>query len=93
MQLLFQGFCPSERIDMQEAYGIFEWPKTPVGNRSILPCPYNTESFASRDCSFTNQKGIETAWGPIDVTKCKYKEMRSKQLFLLTQVNKFSIDF
>ncbi len=84
----FEGSCASEKIGTLEAYGIFEWPATPVGDRSVLACPYDTDSFASRDCRYTNQTESGSVWGPTEVTQCKYKDMRSKGLFLLAQVRK-----
>lgn len=83
----FIEFCESENVGTPEAYGIFVWPDTPVGNRSTLPCPYNPESFASRECLYAKRTESGNVWGPIDVTKCQYNDVRSKDLFLLAQVS------
>ncbi|CAB4018009.1 adhesion G- coupled receptor G7-like [Paramuricea clavata] len=84
-EVSFNEFCESEKVGTPEAFGIFVWPETPVENRSTLPCPYNPESFASRECLYANPTESGNVWGPIDVTKCKYNDVRSKDLFLLAQ--------
>ncbi|XP_028418860.1 adhesion G protein-coupled receptor E1-like [Dendronephthya gigantea] len=79
------GPCPSETVGTVDSYGIFSWPETPVGTRSSLACPYNNESFAIRECLYTNKTNSGNAWGPTVATDCNFQDVRSKDLFLLAQ--------
>lgn len=83
---LIKGPCPSEKIGSPEAYGVFNWPQTSVGSHSRLACPYNHRSFARRECLYATETKIKSVWGPIVLTKCDYREKRSKEIFLLVQV-------
>ncbi|XP_028393491.1 adhesion G-protein coupled receptor G6-like [Dendronephthya gigantea] len=76
--------CPSEEVGSPEAYGVFKWPKTSVGSRSTLACPYNNESSASRECLYAPETSV---WGSIVLNECNYREKRSKDIFLLVQKN------
>ncbi|XP_028411938.1 adhesion G-protein coupled receptor G6-like [Dendronephthya gigantea] len=80
-----QGSCSRDVDGSPEAYGIFLWPETPTGNISTVACPYNNESFASRECFYTNKKGGESVWGPTVATKCIFKNERSKDIFRLSE--------
>ncbi|XP_028411932.1 adhesion G-protein coupled receptor G6-like [Dendronephthya gigantea] len=85
VNFLSKSFCPGEEVGSPDAYGIFQWPETPVGNVTTLACPYNNQSIASRDCFSTSETESGGSWGAIVVTKCKYKDSRSKDLFILSQ--------
>ena len=83
-----KGSCPNNTIGTLEAYGVFKWPETPVGNIYKLPCPYNNESVAKRECLYTNQTNSGSIWDRIMATDCRFRDGRSKDLFLLMQVNR-----
>ncbi|CAB3977978.1 neurogenic locus notch homolog 1-like [Paramuricea clavata] len=77
-------YCPSEKVGTRQAYGIFEWPKTPVGHN--YTCPHNNKFSTSRECRYTNQTDTGGFWGPIVVEQCESgPDTRSKDLFLLAQ--------
>ena len=82
-----EGYCPSETVGIFKAFGIFNWSKTLVGINSTLSCPHNKESIASRKCLRTNLTESGGIWGPIFVDRCHYRDVRSKELFLLAQVH------
>lgn len=81
------AFCPNEITDAVETYGIFHWPKTLVGETSLFPCPYNNQSFATRECQPAGPKKSEGIWGPILLEQCRDGEGRYGGLFHLAKVN------
>ena len=83
----WKGSCASEKVGTEAAYGIFEWPQTSIGDRSTLPCPYNPDSSASRECLYANQiGGGGGVWAQSDVEQCNYRNKNSKILFDLAHV-------
>ncbi|XP_028411952.1 adhesion G-protein coupled receptor G6-like [Dendronephthya gigantea] len=77
--------CPNMEDGSHEAYGVFRWPETSVGSFATLACPNNRKSFATRKCLHTNQTENGCAWGQVMADQCKFREKRSKDLFLLAQ--------
>ena len=78
----WKGSCASEKVGTEAAYGIFEWPQTSIGDRSTLPCPYNPDSSASRECLYANQIGGGGGFGP---------NQMSNNVTIETKTAKFSL--
>ncbi|XP_051902569.1 adhesion G-protein coupled receptor G2 isoform X2 [Hippocampus zosterae] len=58
------GTCPAE--SQQTRKGLFEWPVTPAGKNSTLPCPKNTRDYATRHCKLS----LSTQWMPPKLQDC-----------------------
>ena len=59
-----------------------------MGSNVVIKCPHNKESNAMRLCLRSNLVDSGGIWGPISVEECHYKDVRSKDLFLLAQVDR-----
>ncbi|XP_019719701.1 adhesion G-protein coupled receptor G2 isoform X2 [Hippocampus comes] len=56
--------CPAE--SQQTRKGLFEWPVTPAGKNSTLPCPKNTQHYATRHCKLSSS----TQWMAPNLQDC-----------------------
>ena len=62
------------------------WPETIVGRYKTIPCPYDLNASATRECHYTDESFQDVSWGSVDAKACPYRAERSQKIFDLSEV-------
>lgn len=83
--LIILVFCSEDESGDKFEKGVFTWPKTPVGNKANISCPYNSNAaMAYRWCRMKNNSLQK--WGSVHDESCSVLETNTSMGELVMKV-------